>query len=139
VDFPQKFSREFDSKREEELSRPLLLAPLGKIPVWELKSVKEWGHASVIRYWSFGLRSPTMVSYTSQTTYCTFELGKPSVSNICGIFQDSGITILGGDLYLERIEFVQQLFELEDISPALHRQRMEIDFIRLIEEKQQEN
>ena len=42
-------------------------------------------------------------------------------------------------LYLERVEFVQQLFELEEISPALHRQRMEVDFIRLIEEKQQEN
>ena len=44
-----------------------------------------------------------------------------------------------GDLYLERLEFVQQLFELEEISPVLHRLRMEVDFIRLIEEKQQEN
>jgi len=33
----------------------------------------------------------------------------------------------------------KQLFELEDISPVLHRQRMEVDSIRLIEEKQQEN
>jgi hypothetical protein len=45
----------------------------------------------------------------------------------------------GGDLYLERLAFVQQLFELEEASPVLHRQRMEVDFIRLIEEKQQEN
>ena len=44
-----------------------------------------------------------------------------------------------GDLYLERLEFVHQLFELEDASPVLQRQRMEVDFIRLIEEKQQEN
>ena len=43
------------------------------------------------------------------------------------------------DLYLERVEFVQKLFELEDISPVLHRQRMQVDFVRLIEEKQQEN
>jgi hypothetical protein len=28
---------------------------------------------------------------------------------------------------------------MENISPVLHRQRMEVDFIRLIEEKQQEN
>ena len=42
-------------------------------------------------------------------------------------------------MYLERLEFVQQLFELEDISPVLPRQHMEVDFIRLIEEKQQEN
>jgi hypothetical protein len=31
------------------------------------------------------------------------------------------------------------LFELDDISAGLQRQRMEVDFIRLIEEKQQEN
>ena len=43
------------------------------------------------------------------------------------------------DLYLERVEFVQQLFELEDASPVLRRQRMEVDFIRLIEEKWEEN
>jgi len=42
-------------------------------------------------------------------------------------------------LYLERLEFVQQLCELEEVSPVLHPQRMEVDFIRLIEEKQQEN
>jgi len=40
---------------------------------------------------------------------------------------------------LQLVEFVQQLFELEEVSPVLHRQRMEVDFIRLIEEKQQEN
>jgi len=44
-----------------------------------------------------------------------------------------------GDLYLERLAFVQQLFELEEASPVLDRQRMEVDFKRLIEEKQQEN
>jgi hypothetical protein len=36
------------------------------------------------------------------------------------------------DLHLERLKFVQQLFELEEASPVLHRQRMEVDFIRLI-------
>ena len=61
------------------------------------------------------------------------------MNNIYGIFQDSGIAIPAGDLYLERLEFVQQLFKLEEISPVLLRQRIEVDFIRLIEEKQQEN
>jgi hypothetical protein len=79
------------------------------------------------------------VSYTPQTAYWTFELGRIFVNNIYKIFQDSGIAIPAGDLYLERLEFVQELFELEEISPVLHRQRMEVDFIRLIEEKQQEN
>ena len=80
-----------------------------------------------------------MLAYTPQTTYWTFEFGRIFVNNIYKIFQDSGITIPAGDLYWERIEFVQQLFELEDVSPVLHRQRMEVDFIRMIEEKQQEN
>jgi len=40
---------------------------------------------------------------------------------------------------LEKLEFVQQLFELEEISPVLHHEHMEVDFIRLIEEKQQVN
>jgi len=38
-----------------------------------------------------------------------------------------------GDLYLERLEIVQQLFELEEVSPFLYRQRIEVNFIRLIE------
>jgi hypothetical protein len=33
----------------------------------------------------------------------------------------------------------KQLFELEEVSPVLHGQRREVDFIRMIEEKQQEN
>jgi hypothetical protein len=33
----------------------------------------------------------------------------------------------------------KQLFELEEVSPVLHGQRIEVNFIRLIEEKQQEN
>jgi hypothetical protein len=85
------------------------------------------------------LSTDQFVSYTPQTAYWTFDLGRIFVNNIYKIFQDSGIAIPAVDLYLERMEFVQQLFELEDISPVLHRQRMEVDFIRLIEEKQQAN
>ena len=40
---------------------------------------------------------------------------------------------------MERPEFVQQLIEQDDASPVLHRQRMEEDFIRLIEKRQQED
>jgi hypothetical protein len=66
---------------------------------------------------------------------CSFPL---PINGICPYFS-SGIAIPAGHLYLERLEFVQQLFELEEVTPVLHRQRMEVDFIRLIEEKQQEN
>jgi hypothetical protein len=71
------------------------------------------GQTSVIRYWPF----------TYAVLYGpTSPKGPPA-----------------GDLYLEKLEFFQQLFELEETSPVLHRQRMEVDFIRLIEEKREEN
>ncbi len=64
-----------------------------------------------------------MVSFTTQASYKTFELER----------------VFGRLSLLERLEFVQQLFELEEASPVLHRQRMEVEFIRLIEEKEQQN
>jgi hypothetical protein len=79
------------------------------------------------------------VYYTPQTVYWTFDLEKIFVNNIYKMFQDSGITIPGGDLYLKTIEFVQQLFDLEDNSAVEHRQHMEVDSIRIIEEKLQED
>ena len=85
------------------------------------------------------LSTDQFVYYTPQTAYLTFELGKIFVNNIYKMFQDSVITIPAGDLYLERIEFVQQLFDLEQNSPVEHRQHMEVDFIRIIEEKLQED
>jgi hypothetical protein len=110
-----------------------------------------WGlfnHGLVIQ-----LSTDQFVSYTPQTAYWDFELIRTFVNNnypgsrrpralpvgLHRIFQDSGNAIPADDLYLGRLEFVQQLFELEEISPVLHCQRMEVDFIRLIEEKQQEN
>jgi hypothetical protein len=77
------------------------------------------------------LSTDQFVSYTPQTAYWTFELGRIFVNNIYKIFQNSGIAIPAGDLYLERLEFVQESFKLEEVSPVLQRQRMEVDFIRL--------
>ena len=78
------------------------------------------------------------VYYNPTTAMRTFDLGLIFVDNIYKMFQDAGITIPAGDLYLEKIEFIQQLFELADPSTVVHRQHMEVDFIRIIEEKQQE-
>ena len=75
------------------------------------------------------LSTDQFVAYTPQTAYWSFELGRIFANNIYRIFQESGIVIPAGDLYLERLEFVQHLFELEEASSALHRQRMEVDFI----------
>jgi len=78
------------------------------------------------------------VYYNPTTAMRTFELGLISVENIYKMFQDAGIAIPPGDLYLEKIDFIQQLFELAGASTVGHRQHMEVDFIRIIEEKQEE-
>ncbi len=64
------------------------------------------------------LSTDQFIAYTPQTAYWSFELGRIFVNNIYRIFQESGIAIPAGDLYLERLEFVQQLFELEEASPG---------------------
>jgi hypothetical protein len=63
---------------------------------------------------------------------CRKALGLPT-----GLLSVKGFPV--DDVHLQRLKFVQQLFELEEASPVLQRQRMEMDFIRLIEEEQQEN
>jgi hypothetical protein len=78
------------------------------------------------------------VYYNPTTAMWTFSPGLIFVDNIYKMFLDAGITIPPDDLYLEKIDFIQQLFELADPSTVDHRQRMEVDFIRIIEEKQQE-
>ena len=78
------------------------------------------------------------VNYSPTTAMRTFDLGLISVENIHKMFQDAGITIPPGDLYLEKIDFAQQLFELAGPSAVEHRQHMEVDFIRIVEEKQEE-
>ena len=83
-------------------------------------------------------RDGQFVDYSPTTAMWTFELGLIFVDNIYKMFLDAGITIPPGDLYLEKIDFIQQLFELADPSTVDYRQRMEVDFIRIIEEKQQE-
>ncbi len=75
----------------------------------------------------------------------TFDLGLIFVNNIYQMFQDAGITP-PEPLYLYKISFSQQLFELQDPyiaalqepSTVEHHQHMEIDFISIVEEKEDE-
>jgi hypothetical protein len=76
------------------------------------------------------------VYYGPTTAIYTFPVGYIVVSNIYKMFEDAGITIPDEPLYLHKISFSQQLFELGEPSAEQHRQHMEVDFIRLIEEKQ---
>jgi hypothetical protein len=82
------------------------------------------------------LSTDQFISYTPQTAYWTFNLGVIFFRNIYKMFEEAGVAI-EEPLYLEWISFSQQLFELEEESPLVYRQRMEVDFIRIIEEKLQ--
>jgi hypothetical protein len=75
--------------------------------------------------------------YTPKTATYTFGLGLIIVDNIYQLFQNAGITIPDGPLYLKDIGVVQQLFILDALSTVEHHQHMEIDSIRIIESKEQ--
>jgi hypothetical protein len=77
------------------------------------------------------------IYYTPTTATYIFEPGLIIVDNIYQLFQIAQIPIPAGDMYLEEISFVQQLFPLDNLSDVEHHQRMKIDSIRIIEEKQQ--
>jgi hypothetical protein len=71
----------------------------------------------------------------SKTAYLTFPLGLITVDNIYEMFKGAGITI-PEPLYLESIDFLQQLLQLEQPSTVQHHQHMEIDSIWIIEGRQ---
>jgi hypothetical protein len=74
----------------------------------------------------------TFMNDTTATYY--FTLGTNMVVNIFESFQDAGISI-PDPFYIQSINFIQEIFppELSEV-----RQHMEVDYIRLIEEKQEE-
>jgi hypothetical protein len=69
--------------------------------------------------------------------YLDFDPNLIIVDNIYKLFQDREIAIPPGDMYLEEISFVQQLFVLDDPSDVEHHQHMKIDSILIIAGKQQ--
>jgi hypothetical protein len=77
------------------------------------------------------------IYYTPTTATYIFEPALIIVDNIYQLFKYADIPIPDGDMYLEEIGFVQQLFPLDAPSEVEHHQRMKIDSIRIIEGKQQ--
>lgn len=73
---------------------------------------------------------PTSASYSFDPNFIT-------VDNIYRLFQNAGITIPEGDFYLKNIDFLQQLWFLDEVSNVEYHQHMKIDSIRIIEGKQQ--
>jgi hypothetical protein len=72
----------------------------------------------------------------ANVVYLDFDPNLIIVDNIHRLFQDSQIAIPPGDMYLEEISFVQQMFPLDAASTVQHQQRMKIDSIWIIEGRQ---
>ncbi len=79
-------------------------------------------------------RPGQLMDYGPKTAHYYFAPSFMIVENIYDLFQGAGISI-SEPLYLEAIDFIQQLFDLEEPSAIAHRQQMEVDFIRIIGSK----
>ncbi len=74
-----------------------------------------------------------------KTPIYSFTLGSSTLSNIYDLFERWGIEIPEGSFYLENISLVQVLFSLGGNLPweVEYQQHMEVDFIQIIEAKEQ--
>jgi hypothetical protein len=70
--------------------------------------------------------------YNSTTAYATFSLGVPIDVGIYELFSAAGIAV-PQPLYLDYINFIQQLLGLEQPSTEKHHQHMKVDYIRIVE------
>jgi hypothetical protein len=77
-----------------------------------------------------------MEYWNEVTAYYPFPLGGIVVYNIYDLFKDAGITI-PEPFYLRMIAFKQLLYPLQGPSTEEHHQRMKVDFIRIVEGKEQ--
>jgi hypothetical protein len=77
-----------------------------------------------------------MEYWNDVTAYYTFPLGVIIVENIYEMFKGGGMTV-PEPFYLRMISFNQFLYGLSAPSSAEHHQRMRVDFIRIVEGKEQ--
>jgi hypothetical protein len=71
------------------------------------------------------------VALYDKTGYYPFTLEAQNVANIYTLIQNAGIEI-PEPLYLESIQYNQQLWYLDEPSTIEHRQNMEADYIRIL-------
>jgi hypothetical protein len=75
----------------------------------------------------------------NNTAVYLFPLGVAILDNIYELFKTWDIQIPEGPFYLEAIVFVQQLVDWNTSVPIdqVYHQHMEVDFVQIIEEKEQ--
>jgi hypothetical protein len=70
--------------------------------------------------------------FNDTTVYAIFPLGMPVDVGIYELFGFAGIEV-PQPLYLEYINFIQQLWNLQQPSTQPHHQHMKVDYIRIVE------
>jgi hypothetical protein len=88
-------------------------------------------HFNQGRHFQFS-REGQFMYFNDTTAYATFPLGVPVELGIRELFLAAGIEV-PQPLYLEYINFIQQLWMLEKPSSQEHHQRMRVDYIRIVE------
>jgi hypothetical protein len=88
-------------------------------------------HFNQGRHFQFS-REGQFMYFNDTTAYATFPLGVPVELGIRELFLAAGIDV-PQPLYLEYINFIQQLWTLEQPSSQEHYQRMRVDYIRIVE------
>lgn len=88
-------------------------------------------HFNQGRHFQFSQEGQFMY-FNNTTAYATFPLGVPVELSIYELFQEAGIGV-PQPLYLQYINFIQQLLNLEIPSSQVHHQHMKVDYIRIVE------
>lgn len=76
-------------------------------------------------------RPGQLMDYGPKTAHYYFEPSYMIVENIYDLFRGAGVAI-SEPLYLEVIDLIQQLLDLEEPSTIAHHQEMEMDYVRII-------
>ncbi|MBN2467697.1 MAG: hypothetical protein JXD19_06050 [Deltaproteobacteria bacterium] len=88
-------------------------------------------HFNQGRHFQFSQEGQFMY-FNDTTAYAVFPLGVPIDLGIYELFEAASIDI-PKPLYLQYINFIQQLLMLEEPSTEEHLQRMKVDYIRIVE------
>lgn len=96
-------------------------------------------HGLILQYTQPGQYGCIGSGYGVTVAYYGFDLGYVNVSNIYKDLGEAGMPIPEGGLFLRYVSLYQQIWGSYYPSAGEHKQRMEVDFIRIVEGKASEN
>ncbi len=93
-------------------------------------------HGLILQYTQPGQYGCIGSGYGVTVAYYGFDLGYVNVTNIYKDLREAGMPIPEGGLFLRYISLYQQIWGSYYPSAGKHKQRMEMDFIRIVEGKE---